>query len=122
MNRHRTRLVIVGGSFGGVNAAYELRKQLGGDAEITLISRERDFTFMPSLPWVILGWRQPAALGIPLEQPLQRRDIRFVHATVESLDPAKGEVRTATAVFGFDVVVITTGGGTRLRRSTGDRT
>ncbi len=109
MNRHLKRLVIVGGSFGGVNAAYELRKKLGYEAEITLISKEPVFTFVPSLPWVILGWRQPAALEIPLEQPLQRRGIRFVHAAVDSVDPVKGEVRTATAAFCFDVVVITTG-------------
>jgi sulfide:quinone oxidoreductase len=109
MNHRRKKIVIVGGSFGGVNAAYELRRQLGDDAEITVISRERDFTFMPSLPWVILGWRQPAALDVPLESPLKRRGIRFVHAAVECLDPVKGEVRTAAEAFAFDVVVITTG-------------
>jgi sulfide:quinone oxidoreductase len=46
--RHRT--AIVGGSFGGLNAAYQLRRRLGDRTEITLISADADFTFIPSLP------------------------------------------------------------------------
>ncbi len=53
--KSRKRVVVVGGSFGGVNAAYELRCRLPQDAEITVISRDAEFTFIPSLPWVIMG-------------------------------------------------------------------
>lgn len=44
------RVVVVGGSFGGVNAAYQLRRKLGDRADVTLISAEADFIFIPSLP------------------------------------------------------------------------
>jgi len=37
MNGSRKQVVIIGGSFGGVNAAYELHRQLGRAADITLI-------------------------------------------------------------------------------------
>jgi len=109
MIQRRKQIVIVGGSFGGVNAAYELRRQLGKEAEITLISREREFTFLPSLPWVILGWRGPAGLQVSLEKPLQNRGIRFVHAEVDSLDPERGEVRARSEKFPYDALVIATG-------------
>jgi NADH dehydrogenase FAD-containing subunit len=36
------RIVIIRGSFGGVNAAYQLRRKLGERADITLISAEPD--------------------------------------------------------------------------------
>jgi len=109
MRSGQRRVVIVGGSFGGVNAAYELRKQLGKEVEITVVSREREFTFMPSLPWVILGWRKPSTLQVPLEKPLRRRRIRFVPEEVDSLDPDKGEVGTASGKFGYDALLIATG-------------
>jgi len=48
MNRGRPRVVIVGGSFGGVSAAYQLRRKLGDRVDLTLISAEPDFTFIPS--------------------------------------------------------------------------
>lgn len=102
------KLVIVGGSFGGINAAYALRRELR-DADITLISRDAEFTFLPSLPWVVLGWRDAARLQVPLEKPLTRRGIHFVHAEVTQLDPAKSEVRTAAATFPYDILVIASG-------------
>ncbi len=104
-----TKIVIIGGSFGGVNAAYALRRKLGRDAEIIVVSKDPAFTFMPSLPWAIMGWRDPARLQIPLAEPLARRGVRFVNAEVKDLDPAKSVVRTAGERFPFDVLVIASG-------------
>jgi sulfide:quinone oxidoreductase len=50
MNTGRNLVLVVGGSFGGVNAAIGLRKRLARHAEITVISRDAEFTFIPSLP------------------------------------------------------------------------
>ncbi len=104
-----TKIVIVGGSFGGVNAAYALRRKLGRSAEITVIAKDPEFLFTPSLPWVIMGWRDPARIQVPLAEPLARRGIRFVHAAVEELDAAKGTVRTANTRFPYDSLVISSG-------------
>lgn len=109
MNGSRKQVVIIGGSFGGVNAAYELHRQLGRAADITLISKDSEFTFLPSLPWVILGWRNPDALQVPLDKPLRRKGVRFVHAAVEHLDPNKGEIATRTETFRYDAALIACG-------------
>jgi sulfide:quinone oxidoreductase len=103
------KLVIIGSSFGGVNTAYFLQHALGKDGEITLISREREFTFFPSLPWVIMGWRDPAQIRVDVVQPLRRRRINFVHSDVISLDASANEVRTEQARFGYDVLIIASG-------------
>ena len=105
----KVKVVIVGGSFGGINAAYALRRRLRDRVEITLISKEAEFTFLPSLPWVILGWRDPARIRVSLEKVLARRGIRFVHAAAAELDPVKGEVRTASARFSYDILLIASG-------------
>jgi sulfide:quinone oxidoreductase len=108
MKRHK-RVVVVGGSFGGVNAAYELRRRLPRDAEITLISRDPAFTFIPSLPWVIMGWRDPVHLQVRLDAPLQKRGISFIQGEVRELDPQKCEVRTAGQAYPYDALLIASG-------------
>ncbi len=109
MSDRKEKIVIVGGSFGGINAAYALRRRLGNRAEITLISKDAEFTFLPSLPWVILGWRDPARLQVPLDNTLTRRGVRFVHGEVRELYPDKGEVRTESQTFPYDILLIASG-------------
>jgi NADH dehydrogenase len=52
-----TRILILGGGFGGVYTALELEKLLGRDrtVEINLVSRENYLVFQPMLPEVISG-------------------------------------------------------------------
>lgn len=109
MTFSKKRVVIVGGSFGGINTAYALRRKLRERVEITVISRDAEFTFVPSLPWVILGWRDPGRLHVPLAGPLARRGIRFVHGEVLELHPDRAEVRTAGESFPYDYLVVASG-------------
>jgi sulfide:quinone oxidoreductase len=104
------RIVIVGGSFGGVNAAYQLRRKLGERVDLTLISADPDFTFIPSLPWVMMGWRRPEALKVPLARPLASKGVRFVHDRATTIDPSAQSVTTAGGgSFGYDHLVLATG-------------
>lgn len=52
-----TRVLILGGGFGGVYAAMALQKRLARDpgVEITLVNRDNYFVFQPMLPEVISG-------------------------------------------------------------------
>ncbi|MFP5207764.1 MAG: NAD(P)/FAD-dependent oxidoreductase [Acidobacteriota bacterium] len=109
MSNSRKQIVVVGGSFGGINAAYELRRRFGQRAEIMVVSKDRDFTFHPSLPWVILGWRDPRAVQVPIQTPLERKGIRFVHGEVERLDPNKCEIATSSESFHYDAALIACG-------------
>ena len=68
------KVVVVGGSFGGLTAAYELRKRLPPrECEITLISKDRRFTFIPSLPWVALGTKTLDGISFDLAKRCRRR-------------------------------------------------
>ena len=110
MNTRKHRIVIVGGSFGGMNAAYQLRRKLGDRADVTLISAEPDFTFIPSLPWVMMGWRRPEALKVPLARPLSNRGVRFVNDRATLIDPAAQSVTTAGGEsIRYDHLVLATG-------------
>ncbi len=102
MNERPTRILILGGGFGGVYTAVTLEKLLAreiraGAVELGLVSRENYFVFQPMLPEVISG-----SIGIldtitPIRRlcPLTNLYTR----TVESIDLDHRSV-TATAGFG----------------------
>ncbi len=110
MNTGRHRVVVIGGSFGGVNTAYQLRRKLGERVDVTLISAEPDFTFIPSLPWVMMGWRRPETIRVSLAGPLARRSVRFICDRAVAIDPAGQSVTTASGdAIAYDDLVIATG-------------
>ncbi len=51
------RVVIIGASIGGLPAAYEARGLLAKKHKVTVISNVESFHFVPSNPWVAVGWR-----------------------------------------------------------------
>jgi sulfide:quinone oxidoreductase len=103
-------VVILGGSFGGLTTAYELRRHLDPSrASVTVISRDPRFVFVPSLPWVAMGSRTVEQISFPLAPALSRRGVRFLHETVLHLDPVARRVVTDVGEHPYDVVVVATG-------------
>lgn len=104
------RVVIVGGSFGGLTAAYELRRRLGPErAQVTLISKDERFTFVPSLTWVAMGARTLARISFDLAAPLAAKQVTFAHETVTGIDTERKLVTTTQAERPYDFLVIATG-------------
>src|SRR4030065_2661798 len=84
------RIVIVGGSFGGLTVAFELRKIFTRSGlEITVISRDENFVFIPSLPWVAMGEKTIGQISFGLERPLSKQKIDFVRDAAVRIDPGK---------------------------------
>ena len=102
-------IAVVGCSFAGLTAALDLKRVLGDSAEITVISRDRRFTFIPSLIWVVPGWRKPGQISFDLEPTLRRRGIKFLHATAQRIDPHANTVFTDRGDLHYDYLVIATG-------------
>jgi sulfide:quinone oxidoreductase len=104
------RVLVLGGSFGGLSTAYELRRHLGPDeAEVTLVSREPRFVFVPSLPLVALGARSVGQISFDLAPALARRQVAFAHETVLGVDHAAKTVTTDKAEHRYDFLVVATG-------------
>jgi len=71
---HRTRVVILGGGFGGLYVAIELEKTLARDAdvEVTLVNRENFFLFTPMLHEVAASDLDLTNIVNPVRKLLQR--------------------------------------------------
>ena len=104
------RIAIIGGSFGGLNVAYDLRRLLPHNShKITLISVEPRFIFIPSLPWVTMGSKSIDDISFALKGPLNKKNIDFIAAAVDRIDPEKNQVHTSTETVDYDYLVIATG-------------
>jgi sulfide:quinone oxidoreductase len=70
------RVVIIGASNGGLPAAYESRALLDKKHTVTVISNSDYFQFVPSNPWVAVGWRTRKDIPFPLAPVLTERQRR----------------------------------------------
>ena len=104
------RIVVVGGSFGGLATAYELRRHLSPErAEITLVAKDDQFRFVPSFPWVAMGQRRLEQISFPLAGPLANKHVAFAQETVTGIDTATRVVSTNAGEHPYDFLVIATG-------------
>jgi sulfide:quinone oxidoreductase len=103
-------IVIVGAGIGGMPAAYELREMLSKEHKITVINSVDYFQFVPSNPWLAVGWRQRAEITLPIKPYLERKGIGFIAQPVNAIN---AEANTLTLGDGqtvaYDYLVITTG-------------
>ena len=105
-------VVVIGGGFGGLETAFDLRLLVGERAEITLISDEDHFYFKPNSIYVPFGL-DPERLKVPLAKAAHRRGIELVHARMDEIDPDTRTVTGDGQRVTYDFLVIATGAGMR---------
>jgi len=100
MSMRPTRILVLGGGFGGVYTALHLERALGRrpDADITLVSRENFFLFTPMLHEVAASDLDITHIVSPLRTLLKRTTI-FI-GDVGSIDLDARRVRVA---HGFEL-------------------
>jgi sulfide:quinone oxidoreductase len=107
------RVAVLGGGFGGLEAAFGLRMTVGDRARITLVSDLDHFYFKPNSIYVPFGL-DPQKLRVPLSRPAARKDIELVRGRAVSIDPDSRRVELADgALLDYDFCVVATGSGMR---------
>lgn len=105
-----SRIVVLGGSFGGLTAAFELKRLLGKKADVTVVSDDDRFVFLPSLPWLIMGWRKPEDITLKVSGILRPKGIAFIHEAAKQVDADASKVITSAGTeLPYDYLVISTG-------------
>ena len=105
-------IVVVGGGFGGLESAFYLRMRLGKHARITLVSDRDEFLFKPNTIYIPFG-KDPQELTLSLADATSKRDIRFVKARVEDVDPVTKTLATTTGPLQYDHLILATGASMR---------
>lgn len=103
-------IVVIGASTGGLPAAYDARAVLGREHQITVINERENFTFVPSNPWVAVGWRSREDISFPLAPYLNKKGINLIAQTATELNPDENVVLCADGTrVEYDYLIIATG-------------
>jgi sulfide:quinone oxidoreductase len=103
-------IVILGAGIGGMPAAYELRAKLAREHRITVVSALDYFQFVPSNPWLAVGWRERDSITIPIRPCLEKKGIEFVGRSVTRIDAQANALEFQdTSRLDYDYLIITTG-------------
>lgn len=103
-------VVILGGGFGGLAAAHELRSSLADSDRITVVDRGDRFFMGFAKLWDLGGIRPLAEGSVPLAR-LAGRGIEFVQAEIERIDPEGRVVETSAGRLEADAILVALGAG-----------
>jgi len=108
-DRPGKQLVIVGGGFAGIEAAFTLRELLGSAVRITLIDRSPYHYFIPSIHEIISGKVEPQQIRIPLRTMLVPAGIDCIQEEVLDLDRGQRRIIADKSVLAYDYLVLCIG-------------
>jgi sulfide:quinone oxidoreductase len=103
-----SKVLVLGGGFGGVQAAIEARASLDSSHEVTIIDKNRVPHLCGMNPLLIVGERDTDKTGRSLGR-LANRGINFVEANIDLIDTANQQVATSNGTFDYDYLVVALG-------------
>jgi len=103
----RTRVVIVGAGFGGLNAARSLAR---APVQITIIDRKNHHTFQPLLYQVATAGLSPGEIAAPIRSIFRsHKNVEVLMAEVTGFDLERRAVQTAEGEVPYDYLVVAAG-------------
>ncbi|MBI2064273.1 MAG: NAD(P)/FAD-dependent oxidoreductase [Candidatus Yanofskybacteria bacterium] len=115
------KILILGGGFGGIRAALDLRKKLKDKAQITLIDKNGYHLFLPALYEVASAYgvkRDPFAVRlkksicIPYSSIFEGKNLDFIQDEVTKIDLNGKKVFADARVFEYDYLLLALGSQT----------
>ncbi len=103
-------IVVLGAGLGGVIMAYEMRDKLRKGDKLTVVTKEAKYHFVPSNPWVAVGWRNREEVEIDLTRTFAKRKINFIPVAAKRVHPSENCVELADGQrVDYDFLIICTG-------------
>lgn len=103
----RKHVVIVGGGFGGLNAAMSLKK---APVRITLVDRTNHHLFQPLLYQVATAGLSPADIAVPIRSVLSgQKNTRVLLAEATGIDVEGKKLLLDKGELGYDYLILAVG-------------
>ncbi|MEX0954514.1 MAG: FAD-dependent oxidoreductase [Rhizobiaceae bacterium] len=103
-------VVVLGAGLGGTIMAYELRETLGKSHSVSVVNKGTRYSFVPSNPWVAVGWRDRDAVEVDLEPVFAKRGIALHPEGAKRVHPKERRIELNDGKsVGYDYLVIATG-------------
>ena len=103
-------VVVLGAGLGGTIMAYEMKDQLGPNDKLTVVNKGKAYSFVPSNPWVAVGWRKPEEIEVDLEKSFGRRGIALEPDGAKRIYPDENRIELMDGrSLDYDYLIISTG-------------
>jgi sulfide:quinone oxidoreductase len=104
----KTRVLVLGAGFGGLELSTILSEEIGDRIDLTLIDKNDSFYFGFSKFDVMFGHKTADAVKLSYKRII-KPGIRFCQETITSIDPVAKLVTTNNANYEADILVIALG-------------
>lgn len=104
----KTRVVVLGAGFGGLELSTMLSEALGDRLDLTLIDKSETFVFGYSKLDVMFGRQLPEAVRVPYRH-IVKPGVRFRQGAITAIDPDARRVTTDHGTYDADVLVVALG-------------
>ena len=116
--QRRARILVLGGGFAGVYAAYELQRALADEpVEIAIVNRENFFVFYPLLPEIVSGAVATESILNPIRLVVPEATLYVGEVTAINLDEHRVDIRHGlyrheqqSRTLDYDALVLALGG------------
>ena len=103
-------VVVLGAGLGGSIMAYELKDRLRPEDTITVVTKDPKYHFVPSNPWIAVGWRDREDITVDLAPVMEKKGIAFKPVAAERLHPQENRIALVDgSSVSYDYLVIATG-------------
>ncbi|QYZ70455.1 NAD(P)/FAD-dependent oxidoreductase [Neotabrizicola shimadae] len=103
-------VVVLGAGLGGAIMAYEMKDQLRKEDTITVVTKDPVYHFVPSNPWVAVGWRDRDDISIDLAPTMRKKGIDFKPVAAQKLHPDENRIELVDgSSVSYDYLIIATG-------------
>ena len=116
----KTRVVVLGAGFGGLELSTMLSEAIGDSLDLTLIDKNDSFFFGFSKLDVMFGRKTSEAVRFAYSA-IDKRGVRFRQETITGIDPQRRVVTTDRGTYEADVLVVALGADYDLEATPGLR-
>jgi len=103
-------IIILGAGLSGAIMAYEMKGQMRPEDRLTVVTKDPLYHFVPSNPWIPVGWRKREAVQVDLAPTFAKRGIVFKPSPATKLSPRENKLETVDgSTLSYDYLVIATG-------------
>ncbi|HQS47671.1 MAG: pyridine nucleotide-disulfide oxidoreductase [Rhizobiales bacterium 24-66-13] len=105
-----SHIVVLGAGLGGVIMAYEMKDLAGPGDKITVVNLGTTYSFVPSNPWVAVGWRERQDITVDLTNIFATRGISLKPEGAKRVHPEQNQVELNDGTFlAYDYLILATG-------------
>ena len=105
-----SRIVVLGAGLGGVIMAYEMKEKAGPNDEVTVVNLGNTYSFVPSNPWVAVGWRDRKDISVDLTAIFDKRGIELRPEGARRVVPEENRIELNDgSSIDYDYLILATG-------------